>query len=597
MERGQAVPLDVEELALVGYLRAEPGRPDLASRLCAVVQAQGKPVPLELEELTLKAYLKNDPGRLDLAVRLCAVLQAQRKPVPSELEELALNAFLKDDPGRLDLADRLCAVLQAQGKSIPPELERLTLVGHLKADSGRVDLAVRLADLVRGQGQTLDSVAELDRWCLTTDPHTRSLEPFVFMHIPKTAGSIIRLIVLSLFDRSRVFPGWNYPEFDTKDGEFIERIDPDRHGVFVGHMEWDAISCIEVATQSTPTVFTVLRDPVDHYRSQLSFIDELGRQGNTSTVMNGKEFDFVEFWNDETRAQFGTLLLEAQVASLLARGHPLFQVMEHPTRFKVLVRADDKQLASARAMLFTRLEGIHVAIFDDLRRSLDLLCRRLALPYQDIPGLRLNRSFADHSQVLSADQLAQVEARRSLCFELDRKARDQFGTQYREHLDNISDIPIALNDGYRQALLEKLTPHWCVHLDAGNAWPGYGWGFREENEHGQTWRRLGPENRSTIIARLRGGCDYVVGLKVQSCEDPAILDKVRASANGAALAPEARAFIDGHFVLNWLMPSALFERTDGAVDVVFELADAGAGRPDFSVAGISIYPVKLASAA
>lgn len=81
----------------------------------------------------------------------------------------------------------------------------------------------------------IDSLAhDADAHSLTTDPHSRQLEPFAFVHIPKTAGSILRLLIASLFDLSRVYPGFNLESYSG--AEFRRQAASGDYGLFSGHM-------------------------------------------------------------------------------------------------------------------------------------------------------------------------------------------------------------------------------------------------------------------------------------------------------------------------------------------------------------------------
>jgi len=81
---------------------------------------RGEPIPLDLEERSLHIHLSKYPHRSDLLQRLCTVLAAQGKIVPLELEERALIEIIKLHPGRPDLSERLRVVQVGLGKIDPP---------------------------------------------------------------------------------------------------------------------------------------------------------------------------------------------------------------------------------------------------------------------------------------------------------------------------------------------------------------------------------------------------------------------------------------------------------------------------------------------
>ena len=81
---------------------------------------RGEPIPLDLEERSLRIHLNTYPHRADLLQRLCAVLAEQGKIVPLELEERALTEIIKLHPDRPDLFERLRIVQVGLGKIDPP---------------------------------------------------------------------------------------------------------------------------------------------------------------------------------------------------------------------------------------------------------------------------------------------------------------------------------------------------------------------------------------------------------------------------------------------------------------------------------------------
>ena len=103
----------------------------------------------------------------------------------------AANRVFLYQRGKQIVAPVVRVVSRARTQAERQALER-DLAGQLARDARRADVAANLARLVLDQGRPLSSVAGLEYWCLATDPQTRSLEPFVFMPIPNTAGETSR---------------------------------------------------------------------------------------------------------------------------------------------------------------------------------------------------------------------------------------------------------------------------------------------------------------------------------------------------------------------------------------------------------------------
>jgi hypothetical protein len=508
--------------------------------------------------------LSADPSRGDLALRLCSVLIAQGKPVPAEIEEQALREMLSADPSRGDLALRLCSVLIAQGKPVPAEIEERALISVLRKDPERADIAVTLACLIAQRGGAVDDIRCVTNWCLDSDPHTRSLEPFVFLHIPKTAGSIVRLLVLSLFDQSHVFPGWNFDDYETSDRNFESKIDTERHGVFVGHMYWDAVSTIERVLGKKPHVLAILREPLSRLRSLAAFDNRIKMQtaahSDASSIQAKSEIileDYVGLANDDWPA-------------LSCDSDPQFDLSDTPTSPDILSGPTSFQSVANKKM-----DDVIIGFFENLRESLDLFCSKLQLPFLEIPQIWLNESGADHSTPLGNEQNKRLREALSLSLSFDALARSRFHQIYRDTFVGIADIPSHLNQLYRDAVLARMQPYWCVRLEAGRSWPGYGWGFRQTNEHGQTWRRLEAGDAGVVLAKLNRNCDYVVSLSLHSCDSDATLARIVACVGGARLASEDRAFIDGHFVLNWKLPASRLNDPAGSIVLTFTIDGGG----------------------
>lgn len=458
-------------------------------------------------------------------------------------------------------ARRISSSLRAVREAFRRLQELRKLAIQLRKDPSRVDVAIQFAETLRDNGFPLEipdpfrKLIKLDNWCLTTDPHTRSLEPFIFLHIPKTAGSVVRLIVSSLFDQDRIFPHYNYPDYDSARSKSLRAIRPGAYGVFIGHMWWDAVDCIEKKLKSKATIFTIFRDPVSHYRSQIAFTDRMLEQGIRETVENGVSRDLAQQWDPQARQRYGTVTLESQATSLLANAHPLFKNMGSNSTFDAIRPPTDDEFNIALKLLNTRLDAIIFGLFEEMRESLDLLSKRLSLPFQPLITIKLNESGANHDQQLSAAQIEEVERRRGFCFDLDREARARFAARHNAAFDHVIDIRSSLNDAYRAALLEKLRPHWCVRLTADRAWPGFDWGPRESNEHNQYWRSFGPSGSGTIIVRLHPACNYLLVMVVHTATERA-MTSVSAAFNGVDAGTTNLHFAEGRYILKWHLEAA-----------------------------------------
>jgi hypothetical protein len=360
-------------------------------------------------------------------------------------------------------------------------------------------------------------VAWRQRMILNGDPHARSILPVVFLHIQKTAGSVVRLLLHSHFDRSELAPLYNFDQYDHA-GRIADAAA--LHRLFTGHMDRDALDAIEAAA-GRARKFTFLRDPVSHVVSQAAFarmsLDDFMRQ---PTAFNQ----------------------QAQLLSGLSRA------------------ADARHAQKAIACMDV------FGLFEDMRGSLDLISHSLRLPYMELPESRLNASGADHSvpPEVSAEILARSPQDRALYdyarMEFSRRLTAAFGT-----LQSPQQRRDKLNAAYREAVFRRLRPCFGVELRAENSWPGLNWGLRESNRHGQAWRTL--QGRASIFCKLIPGRQYIVSLRVHSARDEEAMQALCVAANDSPLAVAGHGLEDGIPVLNWLLPGV---PANGAVEIGFE---------------------------
>ena len=413
----------------------------------------------------------------------------------------------------------------------------------LADDPERVDLAIRLHIVLVLQGK-LDGDIDLPGWCLSTDPHAASLQPFVFLHVPKTGGSMLRLIVLSWFDHEQVFPGHNFPDYNV--AKFREVVDPARHGVFVGHMGWDAVAVIAEAFEAMPQIVTMLREPSSHAESQLAFGIKLGLPTTSS--------------HDDCMLTSMVLFHGRAPADL---GRPSLLELDYAPSFLHLT-----------AVRF-------VGDFQDLRSSLDALCYELEMPFQDMPADVLNASGATHTGPRSDQGAARdvQRARRFYCYGQRRFAA------VASLLDD-EDRRSQLDERYREVVLRVQEPVWTVDLAVERAWPGTGWKYREQDQHGAMWRSIGNSNIAHLFVVLRGGVHYALAVTFHSVSPGRVLDGLGVAANGCALAVEDTTWQNNQCIRRWRLPGDSVDE-NGRVSLTFTLGEPG----DCKLAAIRIAPV------
>lgn len=274
----------------------------------------------------------------------------------------------------------------------------------------------------------------------------------------------------------------------------------------------------------------------------------------------------MRFWSRDRRGKYGADLIATQVLFLLGTSHAS-DLLGALDAADAQIRRE--KLQSSYATLTERLENdLATVFFEDLRRSLDLFSARFALPYLEIPDMRLNASGADHSPALNENLSDRIDAWQNLPFDFDTAARIKFDAEYFETFEGVEDIPAQLNASYRKAVFSCMQYYGRVSLSAENAWPGYGWSLRTENTHGQAWRTIGATGRACLFARLHRG-SYILSLKFHSVQNIEAVDRLSISVNGMPVVSGNSGHSEGYFLKHFFVPASCFVADDGEVELGF----------------------------
>jgi hypothetical protein len=430
--------------------------------------------------------------------------------------------------------------------------------------------------------QSLEFNPPIPDWCLTTDPQSSLLEPFIFMHIPKTAGSTLRLLIMDLFDKERIYPGFNYDDYLPS--ALKTNLTQTKYSVFVGHMTWDAVNEITSTLGTRPRVFTVLRDPASHSRSQMAFLHLLLEQGVKRFVDSmGSIITHTYLAEMEKTQNYLMGTLAQQVCSLL--GFPYGKI------YNSYCRQEDIE-PQINAALDTLIYRIHTELscgfFEDLRKSVDLLCAQLSLPYKDIPIGHLNASKADHTKPLTTEQICFNKDWKNLFFEIYAHAKRIFDADYASYFSGINDIRSFLDNRYRLATFTTLKRHWCISLRSENAWPGTGWSLRITSEHGPSWRHIGSSGCASILAILHTQLNYELLLKLYSVPSRKFLNRLIVKCNGTLLISTKAYYEKNYLIKRYLIPDYILFPSEGNTNLTFELDEKDA--PLMLVSSITVIP-------
>lgn len=191
-----------------------------------------------------RGLLGREPDQDGLDVHTAALARNRRLDV-------FLTEFISSDEywDRL-LAKRAPDILQAIYKGLfGKELDDNKLQEHAQVIRRSRDLAVIVAALVRSEVTSTDGL-QLNK---CPDPALRYHNPcFVFLHIPKTAGTSVQHHLEDTFDNHKLYREHSDNLYRFSPGELS------RYDVFAGHFNYDSLQYIP---RKKLSVFTFLREP------------------------------------------------------------------------------------------------------------------------------------------------------------------------------------------------------------------------------------------------------------------------------------------------------------------------------------------------
>lgn len=188
-----------------------------------------------------------------------------------------------------------------------------------------------------------------------------------FLHIPKAAGTSLRLWLEDLFDVAACCPYYHPYEFAQRDQSEIANYE-----IFSGHFGWEFAK-----TLSSPCAITLLRDPADRTLSALrylrSFTPEQDRMYRDRTWVKGWVLDLLTSSSNEDIVATPRFIREGNE-----------QTRQLSDLGTATVGYDDLQAA------VDNLNGLDAfGLVEDMDRSVLLLCEALGLPARSM-SIRAN---------------------------------------------------------------------------------------------------------------------------------------------------------------------------------------------------------------
>jgi len=382
-------------------------------------------------------------------------------------------------------------------------------------------------------------------------------DPLFFMHIPKTAGTSMRLFLRNQYQPHHICPavGW-------RDVPAIAA-DLRRYRLVQGHFQFNLLEALAPSTK----ILTILRDPVARTISALRHL----RRDPTFHPMHAAA-------RDKTLGQLvrdpGIMAQQRNVqAAHLCASAPPERVLD---LLNTAPDADPVSLETRpdRQRALDRLERIDfLGLVEDLAAAADELSA--AMDFHPAAWLPLMNGAPDEPAALSEAEIAILCDYNQIDLELYARA-EKIITQRRFEA---AMRRLLANGVYR-------TPQGGFEIDLLGIMPGSGW-YAPEGHDGRHWRWTGPDRRFSLELPMRPNGAYQGRLHFVTRRDAA--PALSVELNGAAI-PLDVSLTGGGWLGSFEIPRGALHATGGLCRLVFDTqtAEVSGSGDDLRRLGIAV---------
>lgn len=365
-------------------------------------------------------------------------------------------------------------------------------------------------------------------------------EPLFFMHIPKTAGTSMRLFLETQYADRDICLDEGWSSLATLD-QLAEK------SLIRGHFQYNLRQSLAPAYK----VLTILRDPIARTLSSLKHLQRDATFAPEHSLTKGRTLGQIIRMSEVMRPQRN--IHAAYLCGLTAPARVLEYLREQPHKAATaLDPTPTVELACARLH-----EIEFIATVEELDLDLQSICSGMNFhPPAYFPFTNKAPGAARSATDITPEELDILCAYNDIDLKIYDYARNlvrhrRFETAMKQLLDN----------GTYQVM------NGNFELDVGGVIPGSGWHL-PERDGTAVWRWTGPGERFTLEVPLQIGSSYEVTVKFSGQNDFTEQD-FQVSINGANI---DRTFARHYhaYIVSFMIPRAVIAASQGFCQIVFE---------------------------